>query len=116
MIASFPSSFCSHGGRAVINAGAPTINNPTKAELAARAEEPERLGTLPAAARQVHQFWKENLRAGGFQFSARIINFPDGKPGDVGCSSPGLRAPWKRDGCNTMCNLPRVEAARGGQP
>jgi len=84
MISSFPSSFCSDGGRAVINAGAPPINKPTKADLAARSDEPEWLGTLPAGVRQVYQFWKENLRPGGFQFAARIINFPDGKPGDVG--------------------------------
>src|SRR4051812_14411771 len=29
MIASFPSSFCTDGGRAIINAGAPPINKPT---------------------------------------------------------------------------------------
>src|SRR5271166_3777241 len=36
MIASFPSSFCTDGGRAIINAGAPPINKPSQAELAAR--------------------------------------------------------------------------------
>ena len=66
MISSFPSSFCSDGGRAVINAGAPPINKPTKAELAARSDEPEWLGTLPAGVRQVHEYWKENLKPGGF--------------------------------------------------
>ena len=25
-----------------------------------------------------------NLKPGGFKFAARIINYPDGKPGDVG--------------------------------
>ena len=34
--------------------------------------------------RVVCQYWKENLRPGGFQLSARIVSFPDGKPGDVG--------------------------------
>jgi hypothetical protein len=24
------------------------------------------------------------MEAGGFRFTARIINYPDGKPGDVG--------------------------------
>ena len=37
-----------------------------------------------AGVRQVYDFWKENLKAGGFKFGARIINYPGGKPGDVG--------------------------------
>lgn len=84
MFSSFPSSFCTDGGRAVMNAGVPPINKPTKEELAARPDEPEWLATLPAGVRQVYQYWKENLKPGGFQFVARVINFPDGKPGDVG--------------------------------
>lgn len=84
MFSSFPSSFCTDGGRAVINAGVPAINKPTREELAARADEPEWLATLPAGVRKVHQYWKANLKPGGFQFVARIINFPGGKPGDVG--------------------------------
>src|SRR5437763_630237 len=39
MIASFPSGFCTDGGRAIVNAGAPPINKPTKEELAARVDE-----------------------------------------------------------------------------
>ena len=54
MMASFPSSFCTDGGRAIINAGAPPINKMSKEELARRADEPEWLGTLPAGARLVH--------------------------------------------------------------
>ena len=84
MIAAFPSSFCTDGGRAVINAGAPPINKPTEEELAARANEPEWLATLPAGVRQVHDYWKENLKPGGFHFAARIINYPGGVPGDIG--------------------------------
>jgi hypothetical protein len=84
MIAAFPSSFCTDGGRAIINAGAPPINKPTKEELAARADEPEWLATMPAGVRQVHDYWKTNLKPGGFTFSARIINYPGGMPGDVG--------------------------------
>jgi hypothetical protein len=34
--------------------------------------------------RVVYQYWKEDLKPGGFQFSARIVSFPHGKPGDVG--------------------------------
>jgi len=84
MFSSFPSDFCTDGGRAIINAGAPPINKPSKEELAARGDEPEWLQTVPKGVREVYRYWHENLRPGGFQFSARIINFPDGKPGDVG--------------------------------
>ena len=84
MISAFPSNFCTDGGRAVINAGAPPINKPTKEELAARPDEPEWLSTLPAGVRSVYDYWKNNLKPGGFGFSARIINYPGGMPGDVG--------------------------------
>ena len=84
MMASFPSAFCSDDGRAIINAGAPPINEPTEEEARKQAAEPEWLMTLPAGVRQVHEFWKENLKPGGFGFGARIINYPGGKPGDVG--------------------------------
>jgi hypothetical protein len=84
MISSFPSTFCSDDGRAIINAGAPPINKPSKEEAAKQADEPEWLMTLPAGVRQVYDFWKEKLKPGGFGFSARIINYPGGKPGDVG--------------------------------
>ena len=48
MLSSFPSSFCTDGGRAIIDAGAPPINKPSREETAARADEPEWLATLPA--------------------------------------------------------------------
>jgi hypothetical protein len=80
MLTSFPSSFCSDGGRAVNNADAPQINKPDITEPG----EPEWLETLPAGARPIYNFWKSNLQPGGFLFSARIINYPGGKPGDVG--------------------------------
>jgi hypothetical protein len=84
MIAAFPSSFCTDGGRAIINAGAPPINRPSKAEFDARSDEPEWLATLPVGVRQVYDYWKTNLKPGGFGFGARIINYPGGIPGDVG--------------------------------
>jgi hypothetical protein len=84
MIASFPSSFCTDDGRAIINAGAPPINKPTEEELAALPDEPEWLVTLPQGVRKVYDYWRDNLKPGGFKFTARVINYPDGKPGDVG--------------------------------
>lgn len=84
-LTSFPSSFCTDSGRAIINAGAPPINKPTKEEeAAARDREPDWLGTLPAGARKVYDYWKAHLKAGGFAFTARVIDYPGGVPGDVG--------------------------------
>ncbi len=81
MLTSFPSSFCTDGGRAVNNADLPPINKPDQEE---RSREPEWLGTLPAGARVVHQYWRTHLQPGGFGLSAHIINYPGGVPGDVG--------------------------------
>jgi hypothetical protein len=92
MIASFPSSFCSDDGRAIINAGAPPISRSSAAEAAAKAEEPEWVKTVPVGVHQVYDYWKDNLRPGGFKFIARIINYPGGKPGDV-----GLFFAWPKD-------------------
>lgn len=84
MFSSFPSSFCADGGRAVINAGVPPINKPTKEEAARQAENPDWIQTMPAGVHQVYDFWKANLKPGGFGFSARVINYPGGMPGDIG--------------------------------
>jgi hypothetical protein len=82
MFVSFPSDFCSDGGRAINNADAPPINKPSNKEQ--KDAEPEWLATLPGGARPVYQYWKSVLQPAGFQFSVRIINYPGGKPGDVG--------------------------------
>jgi hypothetical protein len=84
MVASFPCDFCTDGGRAVMNAGEPPINKPTKEEEAKQAEQPDWLLTMPAGIRRAHEYWKEHLKPGGFGFAARVISFPGGKPGDIG--------------------------------
>lgn len=66
MLVSFPSDFCTDGGR--------RINN----------RIPGWQDTLPGGARALHAFWREALRPGGFGFGARILNFPAGVLGDVG--------------------------------
>jgi len=40
--------------------------------------------TLPGAARRVFEFWRDDLRPRGFRLSARVIDYPDGMPGDIG--------------------------------
>lgn len=96
MLTSFPSSFCTDSGRSVGNADAPPINRPDKRAKSVGSPEPEWLVTLPAGARPVYEYWRDNLRPGGFAFSARIINYPDGKPGDV-----GLFLSWPKSAMDT---------------
>ncbi len=90
MFSSFPSSFCTDDGRAVLNAGAPPIVKPDK--NAPKPEVPDWINTLPKGVRVVYDYWKQNMEPGGFKLSARIINFPGGKPGDV-----GLFFSWPKD-------------------
>ncbi|MFL5285121.1 MAG: hypothetical protein ACJ8AW_30135 [Rhodopila sp.] len=90
MFSSFPSSFCSDDGRAILNAGAPPIVKPDK--NAPKPEVPEWIETLPKGVRVVYDYWKQNMEPGGFKLGARIINFPGGKAGDV-----GLFFSWPKD-------------------
>lgn len=91
LVTSFPCSICTDDGRAIGNIGEPPINPPSGADQD-RHEEPDWLATLPNAARLIFRWWKDNLRNGGFAFSARIINYPGGMPGDV-----GLFISWPRE-------------------
>jgi len=62
----FPSEICSDHGRAV---NAPDPSWPT---------------TLRGLAAQVFMRWKNELRSHGFGLHARVLEFPDGLPGDIG--------------------------------
>ncbi len=85
MLASFAGEFCSDGGRAIINAGAPLINTSSKEEvMPLRDADPGCVTTLPRGERPVCAHWKSAMKPAGFQLRARIINFPGGKTGDVG--------------------------------
>ena len=66
MLIKFPSVLCEDGGR--------RINNHLEGWQ----------DTLPGVFRKIHRWWEQELKAGGFTFSARIIDFPGGMPGDVG--------------------------------
>lgn len=81
LLTSFPSSFCTDQGRAVTNASAPPI---TKRDKGEDPDEPDWLATMPKGARLVYDYWKANLKPGGFKFNARVINYPGGMPGDIG--------------------------------
>lgn len=96
LLTSFPSEFCSDNGRAVTNADLPPINKPAGAEES-EAPPPEWVETMPAGVRVVYDYWKNNLKSGGFKFFARVINYKDGKPGDV-----GLFLSWSRSPADLM--------------
>ncbi|WBV45237.1 hypothetical protein [Pseudoroseomonas cervicalis] len=66
MLGSFPSAYCTDGGRRINHA------------------LPGWEATLTGAAQRVHALWERRLQPGGFGFAARIISYPDGMPGDVG--------------------------------
>jgi CBS domain-containing protein len=61
----FPSQLCSDGGRA--------INVP----------DPHWPESLRGEAAEIYVRWYSDLRPGGFRLAARILDFPDGLPGDV---------------------------------
>ena len=66
MLIKFPSTLCEDGGR--------RINNHLEGWQ----------DTLPGVFHKIYHWWETELKPGGFTFSARIIDFPGGMPGDVG--------------------------------
>lgn len=66
MVIRFPSSYLSDGGRAVNNF------------------EPTWPKTLEGFARRAFEFYDQHLRQHGYKLRAQVLEFPDGKPGDVG--------------------------------
>lgn len=62
----FPSELCSDDGRAINNT---------------ESDWPRTLVGVPA---QLYEIWDQNLRARGFKLKAYVVDFPDGKPGDIG--------------------------------
>jgi len=62
----FPSTLCEDSGR--------RINNHLEGWQ----------DTLPGVFHKIYLWWEKELKPGGFTFSARILDFPGGMPGDVG--------------------------------
>lgn len=62
----FPSQLCSDGGRAI------------------NVLDPDWPATLLGEAAEVYLRWSQDLKPHGFHLAARILDFPDGMPGDVG--------------------------------
>ena len=66
LIVQFPSDLLSDRGR--------RINN----------FEPDWAETLEGFAKRAYDFYKQNLEARGYKIRAQVIDYPGGKPGDVG--------------------------------
>ncbi len=66
MLLRFPSQLCSDGGRAI------------------NAPDPDWPRTLRGEAAEMFLRWERELRPRGFHIAARVIEFPDGVPGDIG--------------------------------
>ncbi|UYO50196.1 CBS domain-containing protein [Rhodopseudomonas palustris] len=62
----FPAELCTDHGRAV------------------NAPDPEWPSTLRGMAADIYLRWKSELRPHGFVLQARVVDFPDGIPGDIG--------------------------------
>ena len=65
-VLTFPSSFCSDGGRRINIA------------------DPEWPNTLEGFAKEAFEFFQKELRPLGYKLNAEIISFPGGMPGEVG--------------------------------
>jgi uncharacterized membrane protein len=63
----FPSELCTDGGRAINNS-----------------PNPDWPDTLQGEAMELYARWRDQLKPRGFHLAARVLDFPDGKPGDVG--------------------------------
>jgi predicted transcriptional regulator len=64
----FPNELCSDGGRAI------------------NVSEPNWPSTLRGEAAEVFLRWERDLKPRGFHLTAQVLEFPGGKPGDIGLS------------------------------
>jgi CBS domain-containing protein len=66
MVLRFPNQLCSDGGRAI------------------GMMEPDWPATLRGQAAEIYLRWLRELKPRGFRVAARVLEFPDGMPGDIG--------------------------------
>ena len=62
----FPSQLCVDGGRAI------------------NTEEHDWPATLRGRPAEMYLRWEQDLKPRGFRLTARVMDFPEGKPGDIG--------------------------------
>jgi len=66
LVGKFPNSLCTDGGRAI---------NQT---------EPGWENTLTGLPKELFQFWEKYLKPRGYRLKCQIVDWPGGKPGDIG--------------------------------
>jgi len=66
MVLRFPNDLCTDGGRAINNS---------------EANWPQTLKGFP---REIYETWAKEFKDKGYRMTAKIVDFPGGKPGDVG--------------------------------
>lgn len=66
LLLQFPSQLCVDGGRAI------------------NVAEPDWPMSLRGEAAELYLRWERDLKPRGFTLTARVVDFPDGKPGDIG--------------------------------
>jgi hypothetical protein len=62
----FPAEVCTDGGRRINSA------------------QPDWATSLRGEAADIYQFWQSTLQSLGFRLTAEVMDFPGGKPGDIG--------------------------------
>jgi hypothetical protein len=62
----FPNALCTDGGRAI------------------NQQEPGWENTLTGLPKELFEFWKKHMQPRGYKLRMQIVDWPDGKPGDVG--------------------------------
>jgi hypothetical protein len=73
-IGRFPNQLCTDRGRAIIQGESGWEN------------------TLTGLPKELHQFWQKHLEPLGYQIHVRIVDWPNGMPGDV-----GIALSWKKE-------------------
>ena len=66
LVGTFPNALCTDGGRA-INQSEPGWEN-----------------TLTGLPKELFQFWEKYLKPRGYRLKCQIVDWPGGKPGDIG--------------------------------
>jgi CBS domain-containing protein len=66
MLLRFPCELCSDGGRAI------------------NVTEPSWPSTLRGEAAEIYLRWESDMKPHGFRLAAKVLDFPGGKPGDIG--------------------------------
>jgi len=73
-IGRFPNQLCTDRGRAIIQA------------------EPGWEETLTGLPKELHAFWQKHLAPLGYKIHVRVVDWPNGMPGDV-----GIALSWKQE-------------------